>query len=102
MFLLFAKTYTYYATDEESGESGFFKFKIVSRRGEYRAYVLEKPPLGARSCSLNSIHMLRDGKKYYICVIGSIYTYNKMKAVARFWAKRYLRFKATGKDYNEK
>ncbi len=102
MLLLFGKTYTYYAKDEESGKSGFFKFKIVSRREEYRAYVLERPPLGVYSCSLNDVHMLRDGKKYYVCVVGAIYTYSKMEAVARLWAKRYLRFSATGKDYNEK
>lgn len=102
MLLLFGKTYCYYATDEESGKSGAFKFKIVSKHGLYRAYVIERPPLGMRSCSLNNVHMLRDGKKYYVCVTCDIRSYEKMEAVARLWARRYMRYIATGKEYNDK
>ena len=100
--LFFGETYLYKATDETSNSSGWFKFKICRKKGAYRAYVLERPSLKGRSASLSNVHMLRDGKNYYICVIGDVDTKERMKGIARLWASRYLRYVETGKDYNER
>ena len=102
MMLLFGERYCIRAKDDTSGHSGWFVFKICRKAGGYRAYVLESPSLNGRDSSLSKGHMLRDGNRYYVCVLGSVLTIDKMKAIARLWAKRYLRYVATGKDYNEK
>ena len=100
--LLFGGKYRFRAKDDASGHSGLFVFKISRKTDGYRAYVLESPSLNGRDSSLSKVHMLRDGRWYYVCVLGSVPTLDKMKAIARLWAKRYLRYVATGKDYNEK
>ena len=102
MMLLFGEKYCICAKDDTSGCSGWFVFKISSRGGSYRAYVLDKPSLNGCDSSLSKVHMLRDGNRYYVCVLGSVSTVDKMKAIARLWAKRYLRYVKTGKDYNTK
>lgn len=83
MLFLFGKKLNYYAVDKGSGKEGAFSFWIMRKHGEMRAYVLSRSPLGMRSCSLSNIHMLMDGNKYYICVIGRITSYEKMEAVAK-------------------
>lgn len=102
MAVLFGKTYCYYATDEESGTSGAFKFKIILKHGKYRAYVLERPPIKRRDDSMSHLHMYWEGKKCYVCVTCEVWSYAKMEAIARLWAKRYMRYIATGKGYNDK
>lgn len=102
MRLLFGERYRFRAKDDASGHSGLFVFKISRKTDGYRAYVLKSPPLHGRDASLTKVHMLRDGRRYYVCVLGSVPTLEKMKAIARLWAKRYLRYAATGKDYNAK
>lgn len=99
---LFGEKYCFYAKDDTSGHSGWFEFKIVRKTGAYRAYVLVCPSLNGRDSRLSKVHMLRDGNQYYVCVIGRVSTAEKMKAIARLWAKRYLRYVETGKDYNVK
>ena len=102
MFLFLGETYEYCAYEETCRRSGFFKFKIVRKNGSYRAYVLERPPLNGRDSALSKVHMLRDGDRYYVCVVGDVETKDRMKGIARFWAKRYLRYAETGLDYNVK
>ncbi len=99
--LLFGETFEYRAVDDTSNRSGWFTFKIVRKKGSYRAYVIKMPPLNGRDSSLMKVHMLSDGKHYYVCVIGDVLTKDRMKGIARFWAKRYLRYVETGMDYNE-
>lgn len=100
MLFLFGKKLDYLAVDEQTGAQGAFRFKIVGRRGEYRAYILRRPPVVARSRSLFNVHMLKDGIRYYVCVVQKIRSYEKMEAVAKLWARRYMRYLATGMDYN--
>lgn len=100
--LLFGETFTYTAFDETSNRSGWFKFKIIRKNGAYRAYVMERPSLNGRDSSLSKVHMLRDGKHYYVCVVGDVYSKDRMKGIARFWAKRYVRYVETGIDYDVK
>ena len=102
MLFFFGKKLNYYAVDKESGKGGSFSFLIKRKHGEFSAYVLERHPLGVRSCNLTNVHLLRDDGKYYVCVVGMIRSYAKMVAVAKFWARRYIRYVATGKDYNIK
>lgn len=102
MLLFFGETYRYRAVDETSNCGGWFKFKIIRKKGTFRAYVMEMPSLNGRDSSLSKVHMLRDGKRYYVCVVGEVYSKDRMKGIARFWAKRYMRYVATGMDYNVK
>lgn len=88
--------------DEGTGKGGEFRFKIVRKHGEFRAYILTRPPLGMRSGNLSNVHMLKDGSMYYVCVVDKIFSCEKMEAVAKLWAKRYMRYIATGMDYNAK
>ena len=47
---LFKRNILYYeAVDDSTGARGEFKFKLARLRdGEYRAYVLDRPPLNGR------------------------------------------------------
>lgn len=92
----------YLAYDSESGRYGNFKFKIKKKDGSYRAYILEMPLPYGRDSSMSKIHVLRDNGKIYVCVVNRIYTLKKMKAVAKLWARKYLRYLALGKLYEEK
>lgn len=97
-------TFEYFAHDEESGRSGLFRFKVVKKLGRgYFAYILDRPPLDGRDGSMHKVHVLTDdNEKPYVCVVQTIETKKKMIAVAKFWARRYLRYVATGKLYEEK
>ena len=101
MLFLLGETFEYSAQDVDSGKRGLFKFKIVKKGSGYRAYVLSFPSLEGRDGSLSVIHMMRDGTRHYVCVVQSIHSIEKMKAVARLWARKYLRYIASGKKYEE-
>lgn len=91
----------YTAVDETTGQSGKFRFKISKRGDGYRAYILDRPMLGGRDGSMHKVHVLTDGDKPYVCVINTIETRKKMIAVAKLWARKYLRYVETGILFEE-
>ena len=91
----------YEAVDESTGKRGSFRFKIVKHYGDYRAYILARPPLGGRDGSMHKVHVLTDCGKPYVCVLGAIESRKKMEAVARLWARKYMRYVATVKLFEE-
>lgn len=95
----------YTAKEEETGSQGEYTFFVVSQKdGTWRAYVLECPSLNGRSGKGTKVHLYRDDSndKVYICVVQDIFSKEQMIAVAKLWARRYQRYIATGKDFNEK
>ncbi|HIS37542.1 TPA: hypothetical protein IAC10_13130 [Candidatus Scatousia excrementigallinarum] len=101
--LLLGKDYFYHATDETSRQTGSFQFRIALIGFSYRAYVLDCPSLNGRSAALSDIHMFRDYRgRYYVCVIGKVRSADKMRAICRLWSKRYMRYVATGIDFNQR
>lgn len=100
---LFKRNILYYeAIDDSTGARGEFKFKLARLRdGEYRAYVLDRPPLNGRDGRMSKVHMLRDCLNPYVCVVNKIVDRKKMIAVAKLWARKYLRYVTTGKLFEE-
>lgn len=91
----------YEAVDESTGKRGSFRFRIVKRYGNYRAYILDRPPLYGRDGSMHKVHVLNDCGNPYVCVQGAIESRKKMEAVARLWARKYMRYVSTGKLFEE-
>ncbi len=82
-----------------------FMFAVVYSNMEesYRAYVLLKPDLKGRVGSGTITHLNKDIRLQlpYICVVEKIATQKKMLTVAKFWAKKYIRYISTGKTFDE-
>lgn len=91
----------YTAVDERTGRRGKFKFRISRRGGEYRAYIIDRPALDGRDGNAHKVHVLTDNGKPYVCVVNSIESRKKMVAVAKLWARKYLRYVETGMLFEE-
>lgn len=99
-----SETLIYIAREEEHDSKGFYKFMIKYVFGSgWRAYILSRPECAGREVNGNVLHMYGDKKRGlpFVCVTRKIRSKKKMKAIARLWAKRYQRYIATGKDFNE-
>lgn len=95
----------YTVLDEETNQQGKYSFVVIKLRDNtWRAYVLECPSLNGRSGAGNKIHLYRDENSdyVYVCVVQDIFSKEQMIAVAKLWARKYQRYIATGKDFNEK
>ena len=98
------ETLVYIARETEHDSKGFYKFLIKYVFGSgWRAYILSRPECTAREANGSTLHMYGDRKSGlpFVCVTSKVSSKEKMKAVARLWAKRYQRYIATGKAFNE-
>ena len=92
----------YRASEEATGSEGRYKFAVRYVAGGWRAYVLECPVCSARKTSGDVIHLYGDSKGgVYVCVTEKVKSKSRMIAIAKLWARRYQRYVATGKDFNE-
>ena len=95
----------YTAKDEETASQGQYTFLVMSQKdGTWRAYVLEHPELNGRSGIGTKVHLYRDGNsnQVYVCVVQDIFSKEQMIAVAKLWARKFQRYIATGKSFEEK
>ena len=100
---LFKRNILYYeAIDDSTGARGEFKFKLARLRdGEYRAYVLDRPPLNGRD-GAHEQGAHAEGLHQSVRVRGKQNRRpQKMIAVAKLWARKYLRYVTTGKLFEE-
>lgn len=94
--------YLRYYVDSAIGTKEFYQFEVRQvKRNEWRAYVLQHPPLNGRSGNGAKVHLYSDRRGVYICVTQQIRSVEKMHAVAKLWAQKFQRYVETGKDFNE-
>ncbi len=94
--------FIHYYVDNALGTKELYQFEIRQvRRNDWRAYVLQHPPLDGRSGNGTKIHLYVDKRGKYVCVVQQIRSEEKMLAVAKLWAQKFQRYVETGKDFNE-
>ena len=78
-----------------------FRFRYFWTGTYYRIDILLQPSYGDRSTDVHVIHRLGGPGGYYVCTTLSPATLELAREIARQWAKRTLRYIATGKPVHE-